>query len=52
MDLRRTPETFVIKKAVMIYLDKSSLWEKEVGMARSSREGIVCHGEKSLSTEA
>lgn len=52
VDLRRTPETFVIKKAVMIYLDKSSLREKEVVMAHSSREGIVCHGGKSLSKEA
>lgn len=51
MDLRRTPETFVIKKAVIIYLDKSSLQEKEVVMVHSSREGIVCHGGEILSTE-
>lgn len=52
MDLRRTPETFVIKKAVIIYLDKSSLQEKEVVMAHSSREDIVCRGGEILSTEA
>lgn len=52
VDLRRTPETFDIKKAVIIYLDKSSLQEKEVVVAHSSREDIVCRDGKILSTEA
>lgn len=49
---RRTPKTLTIRKAVMIYLDKSDLKEKGCVTAHSSREDIVCHGSKGLAAEA